>query len=223
MNEIQRVQLGNAEPIEEASYKNVIHEIHDMEWESLDKESFLRAAHAYYYFSVQFRENLLVARSLFPQDEKLQQLESGECDTSNLSPWPGVAAADEKMNHDEFMRRLLLLSPLPEATLREFHSVGEAYLAAARGTEPIVRALSISSYEDGGLETVFRAMLRAPDYDNPALGAFRHFLAEHIRFDSDPEEGHGALSRHLRPDDRILPLWEGFRNILIGFVPRLGE
>jgi hypothetical protein len=64
----------------------------------------------------------------------------------------------------------------------------------------------------------FRAMLRSPD---PLIRAFRHFLSEHVRFDSDPDEGHGALIRHRRPDDRVLPLWFGFKNILLACVPAL--
>jgi hypothetical protein len=86
---------------------------------------------------------------------------------------------------------------------------------------PLARAQSIASYEDGGLELVFRAMLKTPQAQTPLLRAFRHFLSEHIRFDSDPEQGHGALARHLRPDDRILPLWVGFRDLLVGCVPAL--
>jgi hypothetical protein len=68
------------------------------------------------------------------------------------------------------------------------------------------RALSIASYEDGGLEKVFTSFLRAERWNGPLLQAFKHFVAEHVRFDSDPDQGHGALSRHLKPDDRILPL-----------------
>ena len=86
---------------------------------------------------------------------------------------------------------------------------------------PTARALSITSYEDGGLERVFKAMLQAPDWDARSLAAFRHFLVEHIRFDSDPDVGHGSLSRHFAPDDRILPAWRGFRNILVEAAPRL--
>ena len=59
---------------------------------------------------------------------------------------------------------------------------------------PKARALSIGSYERGGLERVFRAILKAPDYDDAALEAFQYFMEAHIRFDSDPIEGHGALS-----------------------------
>jgi hypothetical protein len=78
--------------------------------------------------------------------------------------------------------------------------------------------MSLSSYEDGGLETVFRAILKARDWDSPALGAFHHFLVEHIRLDSGE---HGGLCRHLVADDRIAPLWSAFRNLLVGAAPRL--
>jgi hypothetical protein len=53
------------------------------------------------------------------------------------------------------------------------------------------------------------------------VAAFRHFLSEHIRFDSDVSQGHGALARHLSPDDRILPLWNDFRQLLVEFTPNL--
>ena len=78
-----------------------------------------------------------------------------------------------------------------------------------------VRALALASYEDGGLEAVFTAFLTAPKWDGPLLQAFRHFLAEHIRFDSDPDAGHGALCRHLVPDERVGPLWAEFKRILV--------
>ncbi len=125
------------------------------------------------------------------------------------------------MNHDEFMRRLLGVSDLGEAVRTKIQAMGSAYLAMSRSAEPIARTLSISSYEDGGLEAVFRAILLAPHWESPALGAFRHFLVEHIRFDSDADVGHGALSRHLVPDDRIYELWDGFRNLLVGAAPVL--
>ncbi len=194
-------------------YKAVIAEISNLRWEKLSGAELHGVAAAYYYFSIQFRENLLVALSMYPEDENLQHLAAEECDTANLSPWPGVAMRGERMNHDEFMRRALLLSALsPEAV---------AGLEKSRNYDLEARARSIASYEDGGLEATFRAMLCAPAWNGPALQAFRHFLVEHIRFDSDPDQGHGALSRHLRADDRVLPLWEDFRDLLICAVPRL--
>ena len=193
----------------------------DMQWPELTEQEFIDVAWAYDYFSIQFRENLTVACELFPNDSKLQQLAQEECATDNLSPWPGIAAEGEKMNHDEFMRRLLQLAPISEEKRQAFEAQGARYLAEVRATDDLTRAISIASYEDGGLERVFRAFLQAPAWSNPALKAFRHFLTEHIRFDNDPDQGHGALSRHLAPDDRILPLWLAFERLLVAFVPAL--
>jgi hypothetical protein len=189
--------------VEEFSYQGIIRDICGLRWEGLTEEDCIRVAWAYYFFSVQFRENLQIACELFPEDEKLDQLRVEECDTDNLSPWPGVAADGERLDHDEFMRRALRLAPVSIEEERYFHAHGAAYLGQVRSADPVTRALSIASYEDGGLEQVFRAMAKAPTFDNPMLLAFRHFILEHIKFDSDPEQGHGALSRHMRPDDRI--------------------
>lgn len=202
-------------------YEDAIGAICGLDWPALSQADLVEAAWAYYYFSIQFRESLAIARALHPADRNLEQLEREECDTSNLSPWPGVAASGERMNHDEFMRRLLQLSPIGGARRAELERIGQDYLQATRAVDTPARGMSIASYEAGGLEQVFNAFLTAPDWDLPLLQAFRHFLTEHIRFDSDVEQGHGALSRHLAPDDRILPLWDEFLGLLTRSVPRL--
>jgi hypothetical protein len=203
------------------AYHEIIDNICELDWHELTRDELIAAAWAYYYFSIQFRENLEVACELHVGDPKLEQLHREECDTSNLSPWPGVAEPAERMNHDEFMRRALALTHIDVETRQRLNDLGDSYLAEMRAMSPTARALSITSYEDGGLERVFKAMLQAPDWDARSLAAFRHFLVEHIRFDSDPDVGHGSLSRHFAPDDRILPAWRGFRNILVEAAPRL--
>ncbi len=205
----------------EFAYKGVIEDICNLNWSELSRDELINAASAYYYFSIQFRENLQIARNYYPDDERLMDLDRGERDTDNLSPWPGVAAAGEKMNHDEFMRRALALETIPEARRRSLEELGQSYLASIRAMDGTTRALSIASYEDGGLQAVFGAILQAQNWDGPALEAFKHFLKEHIRFDSDPDAGHGALCRHLTVDDRILPLWTAFRQIFVQAAPAL--
>jgi hypothetical protein len=207
--------------LREPAYKILINEICGLNWIKLPQEDLISVAWAYYYFSIQFRECLEIARRLYPEDERLLELDRGERDTSNLSPWPGVAAPGESMNHDEFMRRTLKLGETPDRRLRELTAIGEGYLANIRAMDPKVRALALASYEDGGLEATFRAILTAPNWDGPVLQAFRHFLEEHIRFDSDPDAGHGALCRHLIPDERVGPLWAEFKRILVQAAPRL--
>lgn len=202
-------------------YQKIIQQICDLSWPTLDEGGVIDAAWGYYFFSVQFQENLEIARSLYPDDPKLQALEREESNTDNLSPWPGVAAAGERMNHCEFMRRVLALTPVPEAKRHRFEDRGDRYLRAIRKMDPLTRALSITSYEDGGLERVFGAMLQSSPADHPVVAGFRYFLFTHIQFDSDPDKGHGAMIRHLRPDDRVLPLWISFRNLLVDFAPAL--
>jgi hypothetical protein len=202
-------------------YRSVIQEIGDLNWSALTRSDLMAVCCAYYYFSVQFVEAVHIACELYPRDPKLGELREGECDTDNLSPYPGIATAGEKMNHDEFMRRVVAMSSLGRHEQDRVDDLGRSYLAKVHGMPPLVRAMSLSSYEDGGLETVFRAMLSAPDWNEPSLAAFRHFLVEHIRLDSGESGGHGSLCRHLAPDDRILPLWEAFRDLLVQAAPRL--
>jgi hypothetical protein len=202
-------------------YETTISNICGLNWDALSREDLDIAAWGYYFFSVQFRENLEIACELHPDDSKLAQLRREECNTANLSPWPGVAEQGEKLNHDEFMRRTIALSVVSDDARTRVETVGAAYLERVRAMDPNVRTLSIASYEDGGLEAVFNAILRAPDWGGRSLAAFRHFLTEHIRFDSDPTQGHGALSRHLTPDDRIWPIWRAFHDLLVDAVPAL--
>jgi hypothetical protein len=197
-------------------YHAVIAGIDGMAWEDIDSDEVMRVAKAYYYFSIQFRENLEIACNLYPDDKKLKQLTEEECNTANLSPWPGVARRGERMNHDEFMRRLIWLHP-EAARDGGLTTAGLTYLTKCRITNNLARACSIASYEDGGLAKVFMAMLRSKGWDGRGNRAFRHFLVSHLRFDGD----HGVLARHLPVDDKILPLWIAFRDLLMYAVPKL--
>ena len=64
-------------------------------------------------------------------------------------------------------------------------------------------------------------MLQAPHWEDPLLQAFRHFLEKHIEFDSDVENGHGGLCRHLPPNNRVFELWAAFKESLVRAAPTL--
>jgi hypothetical protein len=192
-----------------------------LNWRALDCSELVDVAWAYYYFSVQFRENVELARDLYPDDELLGELDRGERDTDNLSPWPGVAAAGERMNHDEFMRRALLLTPIESNRKRRLESIGTNYLARVKATDTTSRVHSLASYENGGLMSVFLAILTAPTWDEPVLRAFKYFLERHIHLDSDPNAGHGALCRHLVPNHQVVAPWLEFHRLLVDAVPKL--
>jgi len=175
-------------------------------------------SHAYYFFSIQFRENLEIACDLYPDDAKLSRLYEEECDTDNLSPWPGITRTAEKVDHDEFIRRALLLESWRKIT--NIDEIGTSYLVKIRRHTPLTRAKSIASYEDDGLRRVFLSMLQAPRWDGPALGAFRFFLLKHVEFDSR-EGGHGSLSKHLAADDSVTSLWHAFKVLLAAAAPEV--
>ena len=88
-------------------YQRVIDEISNLNWRGLQREELMIACRAYYYFSKQFVDAVDIACDLYPSDQNLISLREGECDTDNLSPYPGIAEKGEKMNHDEFMRRVV--------------------------------------------------------------------------------------------------------------------
>lgn len=203
------------------SCENVVDDICDMNWSGLSRGDLINAAWIYYYFSVQFCENVGIARELYPDDKRLEELDRGERNTDNLSPCPGVVAIGEKVDHDEFMRRTLRLSLIDDGRRRRLEAIGEAYLEKVRAMDNSTRALSLASYENGGLEKVFRAILLAKHWDGPLLQAFKHFLEGHIKLDNDPEQGHGALCGHLTPTEQVYDLWVAFRESLIEAAPGL--
>ncbi|MGA8170182.1 MAG: hypothetical protein WB816_05035 [Methylocystis sp.] len=203
------------------SYEKVIDDICELNWKGLSRDDIINTAWTYYYFSVQFRENVVIARRLYPNDLDLAELDRGERDTDNLSPCAGVVAIGERVDHDEFMRRALGLTPIDEIRERRLKGIGEAYLKKVRTVDDITRALSLASYEGGGLERVFRAILQGEHWDVPSLRAFRHFLEGHIELDSDPDHGHGSLCGRLAPNDRVCDLWLAFKESLIAGAPGL--
>ena len=198
----------------------VIDRICSLNWACLTEADLTAVALAYYSFSVQFRENLEIACMLYPGDPLLKRLAREECATDNLSPWPGIADPGEKLDHDEFMCRLLKLSPIEAGTERSVKEFGRSYLRRIRRIDFASRAASIATYEDGGLEAVFRAILECRHWQTPLLGAFKHFLVRHIEFDSKID-GHGAFTRHLEPTGQIQQLWMEFCQLLTNSAPKL--
>jgi hypothetical protein len=208
---------------ESAPYAQLINEICDLNWSALSRDELIDVAWAYYFFSVQFCENVGIARRLYPDDKRLEELDRGERDTDNLSPCPGVVDFGERVDHDEFMRRALKLEAVDELRHRRLQTIGAAYLEKVRAADDATRALSLPTYEDGGLERVFRSILQARRWDGPLLQAFKHFLVGHIALDSNPMKGHGSLCRHMPPNQQVFDLWLAFKQSLVAAAPILAR
>jgi len=127
------------------AYEQVIDDICDLNWSNLSQEDVVNVAWAHYHFSVQFRESPELACALYPDDDRLRQLDQGERNTDNLSPWPGVAAIGERMNHDEFMRRTLALTTISESQRRNLATIGQVYLTKTRTMDEHLGRLQLAS------------------------------------------------------------------------------
>ena len=114
-------------------YQRVIDEITNFNWRGLERDELMRACRAYYYFSKQFVDAVHIACDLYPSDQNLISLREGECDTDNLSPYPGIAEKGEKMNHDEFMRRVIEFCELGSGRAR---ASGQPWPRISRGSQP---------------------------------------------------------------------------------------
>lgn len=203
------------------NHQDVVNEICNLNWRALSADELTNVAWAYYFFSKQFCQNVGIARVLFPDDKRLEELDAGERNTDNLSPYPGVVGPGEKADHDEFMRRTLMLSPIDESRRRRLEVLGSTYFDTVYAIDAVTRAKSLATYEDGGLEAVFRSVLQAQHWNTDLLKAFRHFLVGHVALDSNPDTGHGALCRHIVPTKDVVQLWAAFRDILVGAAPSL--
>ena len=81
-------------------YRLIVEDIARLQWDILSQEELRAIACAYYYFSIQFREGLELACELNPWDERGSwNCARGEVDTDNLSPFPNIAVAGERMDH----------------------------------------------------------------------------------------------------------------------------
>ena len=61
-------------------FEGVIDDLCGLNWRNLVEDDLVSVAWVYYYFSVQFRECLEIAREMYP-DERLLQLDRGERNT----------------------------------------------------------------------------------------------------------------------------------------------
>ena len=68
---------------------------------------------------------------------------------------------------------------------------------------------------------MFRAILTAQRWEG-SLQAFKHFLVERVRFNSDPDQGHGALCRHSHPMTAYASMGQ-FKQMLIQAVPQFAD
>ena len=109
----------------QAAYRAVISDMCNLKWRPLARDGLIDVAWAYYYFSTHFRECMEAALERYPEDEKLVELDHGERDTDNLSPWPGVAEARRETGSRGVHAPDLTLTPIAGGQTRKASGAGQ--------------------------------------------------------------------------------------------------
>jgi hypothetical protein len=182
-------------------YKALVEKIRNLNWKNLPSRELKDLMVLSYAAALEFAESLRIALDLYPEDENLQEMAKGELDASNLS----FEDFDMRGDHSAFLYHFICrynYSPSSAAVLE----CAREYFAACRQLPPEVRAMSVFSRE-AELPGIFEEILKADDWDDPMLAAFRYYLETHIDLDSD-EGGHNDLLSDFIIDDSVLPFYE---------------
>lgn len=197
---------------------SAINRVCDIGWETLNEQQMTSAVWMFYFRSVQFRENLEAAIRLHPDNQNLRTLTEEELHTNNLSPYNGIAAEGEYLDHDTFLKRIIETHPIPPEKRQYLENLGKEYLDSMTKMPDEIKAMCLVSSEDGGSSKIYTNILTSPQncWKSNGMQAFRHFLQKHVEFDSTEGEdtGHGMLVRKLGIDDRVAPMLDKFADCL---------
>ncbi len=197
-------------------------EIAAMNWVALSPDERVDVAWTTYFFSVQCRESLNAALQVHPDHEGLKHYAQAVCQTTNLSPWTGVASPGEAMHHDEFLRRVLTREPVCQERRARLQRLGAAYLVTTRGLNAPVKAMGVLSYLTGGLDAVYRTIQSTAQGEGELMRGFRYFLTEHVRLvHASQAELPSASSAGSNDGDSAGLMWTAFRDLLLQTVPSL--
>lgn len=180
------------------TYHDIIEEIVHLSWNKLNAKDLQRLMYASEALSREMAEAVRCGLQLHPEDRFLQEMAKGEIGTSNIS----FQDFRRKADHSEFLLHFLNKSEFrPDEALKK---ETQNYLDLCRDFSAEVRLMTVVSREKE-LPPVFAAILDAQDWEAPGLDAYKYFLTEHVRLDSE-EAGHHELIKHIPTDERI----EGF-------------
>lgn len=199
-------------PEQPLEYKTVVEKIKSLNWENLDNQELQQLMYLSHVSAREFAEALRIALKLYPENENLQEMARGELQTNNLSFGDYQAKGD----HADYLGHFLEKMEVP----KHLTILGDLYQAACRELDDKTRAMSIFSREEE-LSGIFERILKAKDWSTSELTAFRHYLEQHIAFDSN-KGGHHDLTKEFPIDDSVKPFYEARLNMYRA-IPKLFE
>jgi hypothetical protein len=182
------------------SYKDVVSDIRNLPWCRLGETGLHQLMHLSHASAVEFAESLRIALSLYPKDELLQMMANGELKTNNLQ----FGNYTQTANHSEFLNHFLQENSIAcQASTQQSIT---AYFSYCRDLSHEVRAMTVFSREYE-LSGIFNEILKAKNWDTPALQAFNYYLRTHIHLDTD-DGGHYQLTAHRNVDEQVEPFYK---------------
>lgn len=196
-------------------YKKIVEEIKNLEWEKLSAKELQDLMYLSYVAAIEFAEAVRITLKLYPDNEKIKEMASGELNTNNLK-------VDEKIEYDkvgdhwEFLKHFIDEYGIKPS--EEVRQHAERYLEACRNLSEHTRAMSIFSREQE-LHTIFEEIIKAKDWTAVGLKEYRYYLNTHIDLDTG-EGGHGELTEEMPIDDSVKEFYEA-RLTLYRAIPAL--
>ncbi len=179
------------------NYKNIVNQIRSLSWQKLSENELVALMVLSYFAAREFGDSLRRALTLYPTSHGLLEMAEEELETNNLK----FADYDKVGDHADFLWHFVEGFGLLSKVSRGVLEAGLKYQEAIRKLSPEVRAMSIVSRESE-LPGIFEQVLKAENWQSPALVAFRYYLTTHIELDS-MEGGHADMLSDFPVDDRL--------------------
>ena len=169
------------------THKELVQEIAALPWETATPDDIILLSLC---TAREFSESLRLAKKVYPNDERLDEMMAGELKTDNMAFEDYTALGDhwEFLAHFVDKYHLVPSSPLIEEAMGR-------YLTYVRSLSDADRAMTIFSREEE-LTLIFEKIVAAHDWDAFGRTFYKYYLAQHILFDSG-DNGHAWLTKHF--------------------------
>jgi len=179
-------------------YRDVVSQIKNLPWNTYDPKKIIFCS---LYSALEFAESLKCALEVFPENQELLKMASGEIQTDNLVFDDYNKSGDHWQFLDHFCQdqKSRIFTEIHWTNLSKYC---ETYYTAVSNMPKKQRAMTIFSREQE-LPTIFNEILKSHDWESLRLGFFKYYLERHIELDS-AEGGHGELTKDFELEDNLL-------------------
>lgn len=169
------------------NHKQIVKEIARLNWAAANPDDIILLSLC---TAREFSESLKLAKKVYPDDARLDEMMSGELQTDNMALDDYRKSGDHWEFLEHFVRKHDLKPSSPTIA-----TAMQDYLAAVSNLSDKERAMTVFSREEE-LAAIFEEILKAHDWEAVGRGFYKYYLAQHILFDSG-DNGHAWLTKHF--------------------------